>query len=482
MLRPTALLLVYVTLLADSVSATEWTWTWKPAPGDDKTPTAEICTFKYGKRWAYAIEIDDGPKWIASFAVPFLAQYHYTDAPPGVPGGIKKPFVGSAAVIVGATGNNDSLLNWDDLAKLFDSGWGVMNHSYDHHANDWSGESAKLNDQQAYADAFWSQTILAAKLPGGRAPTGAVYANGYLAYNRNNALAACGIGIATRVGSDSPRDVLDPQTKWLDFNRSYLDEKVWSNEQNQGKPMADFPGGEQDGPPANSLVIDFTHEIERKPGSANQDRWRNRLKTIESRWGVGGGDSLWCAPTGEVADYIRAAHAAKLTMTSGKLTVSLPDGLPGSALTLRLRGIGNQAIVQAPEGGSLYRQGNAIVLTSPRIGPWGTNPPHPRLKCIYNGPAVSVDFSKPVRVAGVTMRIFGNPPSALRYRLAVRTSKGEEIFADRTVGPGWVVGGHLCPIIPTSASITGTGVVVTGAEPLKTMAIWAIDEDKETGE
>jgi hypothetical protein len=464
-------------LLCIPVSAVEWSWTWPPGTGD-QTPTAEICTFKYGKTWAYAIEIDDGPKWVRPFAVPFLADYHYTDAPPGVAGGNRRPFVGSIAVIVGSTGNNDSAANWDDLAALLQAGWSVMNHSFDHRANGWSGPAAQLTDQQAREDAFWSQAILAAKLPGGRAPTGAVYANGYTDYNRNDALAACGIGIATRVGGSSPRDVLSPKVKWMDFTRSYLDESVWSNPSNKSDPMADFPGGGKESPAANSLVIDFTHVIDQKPGSPNQDRWRTRLKTIESRWGAGGTDTLWCAPTAEVADYVRVAKAAKLTVAPGKLTISLPDDIPGSALTVRISGIGPRAVLKAPEGGAVYRQGNTVVVTSPRIGPWGAAAPKPRLKCIYAGPAVSVDFPEPVAIAGVTLRVFGNAPAALPYRLAVRTPAGEQVFAERTIGPGWVVGGHLCPIIPAAPAMTGTGIVVTAAQPLKAMSVWAIDDGK----
>ena len=461
-------------LTAGRLTGAEWAWTWQSAPGD-KPPTGQICTLKYGKTWAYAIELDDGPKWARPFAVPFLAEYQYTDAPPGVPGGTKRPFVGSVAVIVGVTGNNDACASWDDLTGLLQAGWGVMNHSYDHRANDWSGPSAKLTPQQARTDAFWSQTILAAKLPGGRAPTGAVYANGYTDYNRDNALAVCGIAIATRVGSGSPRNVLNPKTKWMDFTRSYLDEKVWSNEWNKSDPMADFPVNSNASPATNNLVIDFTHEIDRKPESANQQRWRTRLKTIQSRWGSGGADNLWCAPTAEVADYVHAAKAAKLTITPGRLVIALPDEIPGSALTVRLSGLPAAANLKAPEGGALYRQGDAVVLTTPRIGQWGSTAPVSHVRCIYDGPAVSVDFEKPMAVAGVTLRVFGNPASALPYRLAVRTSDGERVFAERTVGPGWVVGGHLCPIIPTAQAITGTGISVKSAEPLKEMAVWALD-------
>ena len=83
-----------------------------------------------------------------------------------------------------------------------------------------------------------------------------------------------------------------------------------------------------------------------------------------------------------MADYVRAAKAAKITVGSGKLTISLPDDVPGSTLTLRLRGIGNQANVAAPEGGRLYGQGDALVLTTPPIELWGAPAPIPQFKCI----------------------------------------------------------------------------------------------------
>ncbi|HWH70911.1 MAG TPA: hypothetical protein VNT26_16095, partial [Candidatus Sulfotelmatobacter sp.] len=90
----------------------------------------------------------------------------------------------------------------------------------------------------------------------------------------------------------------------------------------------------------------------------------------------------------------------------------------------------------------------------------------------------SIDFPGPVAIAGVTLRVSGNPPSALPYQLAVRTAKGEQVFARRTIGPGWVTGAQLCPIVPTSSPILGTGIVLSGAEPLQGMTVWAIDESQ----
>lgn len=457
--------------------AAEWTWAWKPAPGAP-APKAEVCPLKYGKQWAYAIEIDDGPKWVRAFAVPFLAGYHYTDAPPGVSGGVRRPFLGSVSVIAASVDNNDASLNAEDLRALIGSGWGVMNHSYDHHANGWSGPSALLDDSQVQEDAFWSQAVLASKLPGGRAPSGAVYANGYTDYNRNDTMSACGIIVATRVAGGRSRDVTSVATKWMDFTRSYLDENVWINEGNKGLPMADFPGADKDGPAVNSLVIDFTYGIERKPESPNQQRWRTRLKTIEDRWGAGGADTLWCGTTAEVAEYALAAKSAQVSIISGKLKVVIPNHVPPSALTLRLKGMGKQAGAQAPEGGALYRQGEDLVLTTPRLGPWGVAPPTPRLRRAYEGPAVSVNFPRPEAIAGVTFRVFGNVQTPITYQLAIRTGAGDVAIGSRTLKAGWVVGGQLFPILPTKPAITGTGITISAADPLKAMTVWVVDEEK----
>ena len=134
--------------------------------------------------------------------------------------------------------------------------------------------------------------------------------------------------------------------------------------------------------------------------------------------------------------------------------------------------------MRAPYGGPLYRHSDTIVLPSPRIGPWSSVPPAPHGKCIHDGPAVSIDFHKPIDMAGVTLRVLGNTSCALPYRLAMRTGNCEEVFALRTIGSGWVAGGHLRPILPTSPPIIGTGISVTATEPLKAMAIRVIDDGR----
>jgi hypothetical protein len=360
---------------------------------------------------------------------------------------------------------------------MLSKGWGVMNHSVDHRGRSW-GEGGVLSDSEIRDDAFWSQAILAAGLPGGRAPTGAVYANGYTDYNRHGALAAVGITIATRVSGSSPRDTRSGAVLWLDFNRAYLDEGAWTDGGKREAPMHDFPGADGAGPEANSLVIDFTHVIEQKADSVNQQRWRTRLKTIAEKWGAGGTDSLWCAPTAEVADYAIAAKAATITVTPGKISVSLPDTLPGSALTLRLTGISPKAKLVAPEGGTLYRLGDALYVTSPLIGVAGAAAPMPHLMKVYDGPATSVDFVKPMAVAGVTLTVFGSPAAPVTYHVIAKTATGPQSIGERTLEAKWTVGSQLCPLIPSKPAVTATGIDFQSVAEVKRMTVWAVADGK----
>jgi hypothetical protein len=468
MLRSLAALLIPTAALLGA----EWSWSWPVAAGA-ASPRAEICPFKYGKQWAYAIEIDDGPKWARSFAVPFLAEHHFTDAPPGVPGGKPRPFVGGIAVIVSTVGANAALVDWDDLAAMTAAGWGVINHSLNHAGRSWGDEAGRLSDAQVKEDGFWSQALLAVGMGTGRAPTAYVYANGYVDYNRGGLLASLGVSIATKVGGRVPTDVTRGEIAWLDFGRNYLDEGTWSKDQ-KGDPMSGIPVLDGDGP-VDRLVIDFTHGIDAKAESPNHQRWRTRLSTIGERWGAKGRDNLWCAPTGEVADYLRAARVAKVTAARDRLTVSIPDGLPGSAMTVRLSGIPANVPLTAPAGAILHRQGDSVWLTTPPIGEPGAPAPLPHVRQVYAGPPGAIDLGKACEVAAVSVEIAHELPVKFSYRIVLHTTEGEHQLVEKNMPAGWFVGTNLHALVPTSAAITATGLTLVPRPGIKKVVVWAID-------
>ncbi len=460
--------------------AAEWSCAIPGAPA----AKAEVCTFKYGKEWAYAVEIDDGPKWARPFAVPFLAQYHWTDAPPGVKGGTQRPFVGGIAVIVGAINGSDQALSWADLDAMEQSGWGVINHSLSHNGRSWGDDKGRLSDDQVREDAFWSQAMLANGLASKRAPTACVYANGYTDYNRGGALAAVGIRIATRVSGSSPNDVTNPGVQWMDFNRNYLDEGPWKNDQ-KGEPLSGIPDAAGAGPKAGSFIIDFTHGIEQQDGNENNARWKTRLSTIASRWGAGGRDNLWCAPTGEIADYVQAAKVATVTCAKGTLTVSLPDGQPGTALTVRLTGVPAAAKLAAPAGGTLYRQGDVAWLTTPVLGLPGSTPTTPRIKPIYTGVPGLIDLKGSRAIAGIAVRMGGHAPDGFAYTVVAKTANGDVLVSeakpDFSATGGWVNGQVMHAVVPTRAAIQATAVDIPRVDDvMREVTVWVVDEAAPT--
>lgn len=456
----------------------DWSWTWKPA-GGVAAPQAEICPFKYGKQWAYAVEIDDGPKWARTFAVPFLAEYGFTDAPPGIAGGRPQPFVGGLAVIVNSVGANDASANWDDLKAMTAAGWGVLNHSLSHNGRSWGDEAGRLNDQQIAEDAFWSQALIAYGLGTGRAPSGYVYANGYLDYNRGGVLDRLGVRIATRVGGQTPADVTTGEINWLDYGRNYLDEGTWANDQ-KGDAMSGFPVRDGDGP-VKRFVIDFTHGIDPKPESANHQRWRTRLKTISEQWGAKGKDNLWCAPTGEIADYLRAVRTAKVSVGRDKLTVAVPDDIPGAALTVRLSGIPEKAPLSAPPGGVLHRRGDTVWITTPVIGLAGAAPPVPNIRQVYAGPPGDIAFDKPCAVAGVAVQIGHELPVKFSYRVTLKTASGEKLLVEKNMPPGWFVGTNFHALVPQAEAIAATGMTLVGQPGIKRVVVWGVEKTPAEG-
>src|SRR4028118_1471349 len=120
------LLVALATLLvASHVHAARWQYQWTLAAGQS-TPQVEVTPLKYGKSWAYAVEIDDGPSSTLTVSQPLLARYQWNDAPPGVTGGTSRPFVGAAAIVLGGIHvGKPTNLDLEQIAQLKKNGWSM---------------------------------------------------------------------------------------------------------------------------------------------------------------------------------------------------------------------------------------------------------------------------------------------------------------------------------------------------------------------
>lgn len=441
------------------VRAATWSYEW-PA-STEAAPKVEIAPLQWGKTWAYSVEIDDGPASTLSVAAPLLARFNFSDAPPGVAGGRLRPFVGGAAIFLSRFDvDNETLLDAKALENLRAAGWELLNHSYWHSGNSWEATGA-LSDADIRRELFWSQSLMAALSPDGRAPTHFVYPNGYTKYSQQ--LAQFGFRSASRVGATSKRTI--DEAVWLDLDRNNLDEGAW-NDARQGLPTE---------PKIGDWTIDFTHGINGDASSTNFGRWQSRLQFIDENWGARGDDSVWCAPTNVVAAYVQAAQAAKLSVENGQLSLEIPDDLPGTALTLHFSGLSLSTKLEVPTSATLYRRGDEAWLTTPVLGKAGTAPPA-RLERIYAGEPKNVTFDKPRHIAGVRLRQNG---SAATFALSIDLIGVDDAVSPlvapekAALGSNWGFW-HLFPTVPDGEAPLCREVRLTSDASLKQMEVWAL--------
>lgn len=482
MKRPALWSAVVAVVVWQNAIAAEWSWTWTPPPGA-KAPEAEIAPFKFDKRWAYAVEIDDNPASALTVVQPLLSRYYFTDTPPGLAGGKRMPgaaggkrmpFVGGVGVIVASTGGgNNSYLNWEQLRELKRLGWGVLNHSYAHAGRSWGNPPEILSPEQIRHDLFWSQTLIGHEL-GGRTATHFVYPNGYTPYRDH--LAAFGLRTASRVGaSPASRILYAANANWKDVDRNYLDEGAWSA-QGKGDPEWGLPNATSSG---GAITIDFTHSIEADERSKNHQRWKTRLDRIASRWGEQGTDEVWCAPSDEIFEYAAARNAAKLSLQSGKLTLSLPDDLPGASLTVRLSGLSTETTIDAPPQGTLYRKDSDAWLTTPVVGQRGSPLPKPKVRRIHVGPAKVTKLDKPAAIAAVRVLQSGELPANFKLGVDAIGTDGNPTFlvppTARMLAPRWGYW-HVWGPTPVHSAVIAKEIRIPSHASLKELEIWELAE------
>lgn len=460
------------TLSIATAHAATWTYAW-PANAGDPVPKVVVSPMLYGKAWAYAVEIDDGAIGALTVVQPLLAKFEFTDAPPGVAGGRAKPFVGGAAVVVQSVNGNAASLNYEQLRSLRDRGWGVINHSYFHAGRSWGDSPENLTEPQIRRDLFWSQTVLSAEL-GGRAPTHFVYPNGYVGY-RGPWMGEYGLHTASRVAGASGWDPANVKFQPLDLNRNYLDEGNWAAA-GKGEPMRNFP---KDGPAPGDVFIDFTHGIDAKPESPNHRRWTERLTTIATAHGKTGRDDVWSTSTGDAYAYVAARGVAQVSVEAGRLSVMLPDELPGTPLTIELTGVPATTELPAVAGGIVYRAGDRAWVTTPTLNAPGSAAPRPQLRRVYEGPVKDVTFEKPIQLAGVRVRQGSPPTGKFEFQVTAVGPGGESTQlvppAGETLGRRWGTW-LLLDVLPGKPAIEATRVIVPRDSALNAMEVWAVTE------
>jgi len=371
--------------LAGGAAAETWTWTYTPAAGE--AASGEVTPLKYGKTWAWTLEIDDSPKTTLTVAQPLLANYYFTDAPPGVSGGNVLPLVGAAGLMCIRVEGNSAYLSWDDVHTLMAAGWGVYDHGYWHTGNHWD-PSAFLEPDQFRRELYWAQQIIGKKLWNSQRSAFILdYPNGDWHY-------------ADYMGEFGLRAINTPPLEGVNvIGRNNLD----------GLSTSDALKGLPAAPAANDFVVDFTHGIAAAP-SDNYTGWQVRLATIDATWGAGGTDEVWCAPSEEIVEYFLARPQAQVTVDAGVVSLTLPPDAPAAALTIRIDGVDPSSQMTAPPGGLLYRSGTTAWVTTPLLNADQAGPPlpDPQIELVYEGPFdPAIRFAEPILFAGARVHVLG---------------------------------------------------------------------------
>ena len=186
--------------------------------------------------------------------------------------------------------------------------------------------------------------------------------------------------------------------------------------------MRSFPSPR---PKDGDMFIDFTHRIN-KPGTENYQRWEKRLTNIEKQFGKNGDDSMWAADSEKILGYFTASKKAELKLGEKGFSISIPDGIPGSALTIVLSKVAKSAKFPPPKGGSVYRQGDKVWITTPMIGKPGIPLPKPAIKLAYKGKIKeNITFEKAIKFAAIRLLQCGSIDKD--YKLDIKiTEKGNK--------------------------------------------------------
>jgi hypothetical protein len=446
--------------------ALQWNWEWTPDAAET-SPEVSLSEFKYGKTWAYTLEIDDAPLWAHTFSIPFLANYHYTDAPPGVSGGTSRPLVGSVGAHVRRIGGNTTFTTWNDMRALAAAGWGASNHSYWH--------ISPQTELQIREDLYWSQVLHGLEGGTGRGTAHFIYPNGWLGYAGTNYIYLKELGFFSAIvqGGAGGHNLYSGGLNLFEFSRYNLDPITTAN------PTVSLSAS----PPLGEFVVDFTHHMSQVATDDNYKAWQARLAYIANTFGQGGANNVWSAPSAEVVAYSLARKAATATVTPGRVRLNLPDTAPGASLTLKLTNIPVGSVIPAPPGGLVYRSGTTVWLTTPFLGQQGTTLPTPRLKRVYSGnTAANVNLGATVKIAGIRIRQFGDAVNA--FKITLTTPSGAQTYVGPVDLPADWGDYLLYSNIPTGTVAMAPQASAVQISPvvsqLRELEIWAVDENVTT--
>ncbi len=302
---------------------------------------------KYNKDFAYSLTMDDADIGHFTNIFPMLnggtsavggseTGFFYTDAC-----GNNIPFRAGLA-INGNTLNNAGSQNfdWSDLQTMFDAGWDVFNHSFDHCAYSACDYVAQVVDNtNAIQNNIGFQTthfvVASGDYNGYRNPA---FANGMVAlYDQKYFLPGHpdGLEISNALSAGD-----------FELYRWYLEDSSPPYGDKIDNAANNSTGGN------HYWFNEFTHIIG-SSGPIGINNFRTYMQYIEDTYGQNGSDRIWVAPLQEVYEYLQVRDNIQLshTVAGNDVTVSfdlsaIPPDLRQEALSLAVSANANISSIE----------------------------------------------------------------------------------------------------------------------------------------
>lgn len=311
--------------------------------GPVSSATVSKAVLKYNKDFAYSFTQDDTPE--SGFSMMYKLFHggtlkdnttsnglFYTDGAGNNVNFKAGVAINGNSVVPNASSNQwDAYLSWNKVQQLFDDGWDILNHSFQHSTS--LGSSAAYNYQVAQnIDVVRNQ--IGFEMTHFVVPTGdkgyylPAFNNGSVAlYDQAYELPGFNGGLKV----DSAINPANFQL-YRQFVASYNTTKI-------DQVAANSVGGN------HYWYNEFTHNIavNNWGGGMTPTDFRNYMTYIANTYGSGGSDRVWMAPLQEVYEYlvVRDAIVMYSSLVGNTLTLTfdlsaIPSNLRRHALTLKI--------------------------------------------------------------------------------------------------------------------------------------------------
>lgn len=333
--------------------------------------SANGTTLRYNKDFAYSFTFDDGKEDAYTNAFPLYNGGFSSEANKTFPGLFYTDGCGNQVAFKGGLAWNSisssgidphsgtaGSLQWNELVDLYNQGWNVYNHSYDHSTGPGTDYNYEVTENVSYVKNKTAINLTHFVIPSG--DTGYIdpaFNNGMVAvYNQKGFQGSTGLNLDGNLNLNK-----------FTFFRHFLEDAEF----NQGNIASNIDMiGSKSNSSNHYWYSEFTHHVSVAPqngGSLVFSTFEYYMNYIENKYGKSGKDNIWFAPLQDVYEYLLIKQKIQITsqMVGDHLEITLdfnqvPDQLLKYPISLEITA--DQNIKQVVHNGKASMSFNASSM------------------------------------------------------------------------------------------------------------------------